>query len=137
MYLFSVTFGVLASGCPKRLLESNPNDIQNSQDMISDSQTSAVRCCSLDGGSCESKIPDCSTLSFSKAQQKCSEFRMRLCTKEELSNNICCGTGCSFDLKLVWYTKGNMFCSSFKILMQKAFLNLKSVKNHFSIRNNF
>ena len=115
MYLFSVTFGVLASGCPKRLLESNPNDIQNSQDMISDSQTSAVRCCSLDGGSCESKIPDCSTLSFSKAQQKCSEFRMRLCTKEELSNNICCGTGCSFDLELVWYTKGNMFCSSIKI----------------------
>ena len=95
--------------------------------MISTTQTGAVRCCSFDGESCKSKIPDCSTLSFSKAQQKCSEFRMRLCTEEELSNNICCGTGCSFDLKLVWYTKGNLFFSSIKILMQKAFLTLKSV----------
>ena len=103
--------------------------------MISTTQTGAVRCCSFDGESCKSKIPDCSTLSFSKAQQKCSEFRMRLCTEEELSNNICCRTGCSFDSKLVWYTKGNMFCSSIKILMQKAFLNLKSVKNHFNIKN--
>ena len=129
--LFSVTQGGLASGCNAD--NANANAIQHNQDMISTTQTGAVRCCSFDGESCKSKIPDCSTLSFSKAQQKCSEFRMRLCTEEELSNNICCGTGCSFDLKLVWYTKGNMFCSSIKILMQKPFLNLKSVKNHFSI----
>ena len=109
--LFSVTQGGLASGCNA----DNANAIQHNQDMISTTQTGAVRCCSFDGESCKSKIPDCSTLSFSKAQQKCSEFRMRLCTKEELSNNICCGTGCLFDLKLVWYTKGNMFCSSIKI----------------------
>ena len=121
--LFSVTQGGLAAGCNA----DYANAIQHDQDMISTTQTGAVRCCSFDGESCKSKIPDCSTLSFSKAQQKCSEFRMRLCTKEELSNNICCGTGCSFDLKLVWYTKGNLFCSSIKILMQKAFLNLESV----------
>ena len=36
---------------------------------------------------------------------------MRLCTEEELAGNICCGTGCSFDLELVWYTKGKLFCS--------------------------
>ena len=115
MYLFSVTFGVLASGCPKRLLESNPNDIQNSQDMISDSQTSAVRCCSLDGGSCESKIPDCSTLTFSNAEEKCSKLGMRLCKEEELASNICCYTGCNFDKELVWYTKGNMILLNKKI----------------------
>ena len=117
--LFSVTQGGLAAGCfsLSPLHWHNANAIQHNQDMISTTQTGAVRCCSFDGESCKSKIPDCSTLSFSKAQQKCSEFRMRLCTKEELSNNICCGTGCSFDLKLVWYTKGNLFCSSIKILM--------------------
>ena len=105
-YLFSVTNTVgLASGCP------NTNN-QNSQDMISTTQTGAVRCCSFDGGSCESKIPECSILTFSNAKQKCSEFGMRLCTEEELASNICCGTGCGFDLKLVWYTKGNLFRST-------------------------
>ena len=104
-YLFSVTNGGLASGCP------NVNN-QNSQDMISTTQTGAVRCCSFDGGSCESDIPECSTLTFSNAKQECCEFGMRLCTEEELASNICCGTGCSFDTELVWYTKGNMFRST-------------------------
>ena len=104
-YLFSVTIGGLASGCP-----SNPNGIQNFQDMTSTTQTGAVRCCSLDGGSCDSKTPGCSTLTFSEAQQKCSEFGMRLCTEEELASNICCKSGCNFDLKLAWYTKGKLFC---------------------------
>ena len=101
-YLFSVTNGGLASGCP------SVNN-QNSQDMISPTQTGAVRCCSFDGGSCESK---CSILTFSNAKQKCSEFGMRLCTEEELASKICCGTGCTFDNKLVWYTQGNLFCST-------------------------
>ena len=42
---------------------------------------------------------------------------MRLCSEKELSSNICCNTGCYFDRELVWYTKGNMFCSSIKILI--------------------
>ena len=77
--------------------------------MISPTQTGAVRCCSFDGGSCESK---CSILTFSNAKQKCSEFGMRLCTEEELASNICCGTGCDFDFGVVWYTKGNLFRST-------------------------
>lgn len=44
----TITNGGLASGCPERLLESNPNDIQNSHDMISTAQTGAVRCCNFD-----------------------------------------------------------------------------------------
>ena len=84
--------------------------------MISTTQTGAVRCCSIDGASCKSEIPDCSTLTFSKAQQKCFEFGMRLCTEKELASEICCGTGCEFDYKMVWYTKGNMFCSFIRIL---------------------
>ena len=101
----------LASGCP-----SDDNAIQNTQDIISTTtQTAFVRCCSKIGGSC--KIPDCSRLTFSNAEQKCSESGMRLCTKEELASNICCKTGCGYDRKLVWYTKGNMFCSNIKNIL--------------------
>ena len=82
--------------------------------MISTNQTGAVRCCSFDGGSCKSETPDCSKLTASKAYHKCAKFRMRLCSKQELSSNICCGTGCLFDEELVWYTNGNMFCSNIK-----------------------
>ena len=102
-----VTQGGLASGCP-----SKDNSIENTQDVISTDQTGAVRCCSFDGGSCESDIPECFTLTFSNAKQECSEFGMRLCTEEELASNICCGTGCNFDFELVWYTKGNLFGST-------------------------
>ena len=120
-YLFSVTntggytsgyTGGLASGCPN-------NNNQNSQDMISTTQTGAVRCCSFDGGSCESDIPGCSTLTFFNAKQECSEFGMRLCTEKELDSHICCGTGCAFDSEMVWFTKGNMFCSFLRILLQQ------------------
>ena len=106
-YLFSVTDGGLASGCP-----SNPNAPQNTQDMISTAQTGSVRCCTFDGGSCTSKTPYCSTLTFSYAKQECSEFGMHLCTKQELASNICCSTGCGFDTKLVWYTEGNILESN-------------------------
>ena len=110
-YLFSVTHGGLASGCPQ-----NSNGWQNYQeDMSSTTQTGAVRCCSYDGGSCESETIGCFTLTFSEAQQKCSEFGMRLCTEEELFTNICCSSGCSFDYELVWFRKGKLFCSTEKI----------------------
>ena len=95
----------LASGCPSQ-------NTQNTQDMISTTQTGAVRCCSFDGASCASETPNCSTQTFSNAKQECSEFGMRLCTEEELASNICCGTGCDFDFGLVWYTKGNLFRST-------------------------
>ena len=113
-YLFSVKFGGLASSCH--------SNIQNSQDMISTTQTSAVRCCSLDGGSCKSKIPDCSTVTFSNARDECSRFGMRLCTEEELASNICCGTGCGFDIELVWYAKGNMILLSYQLLSILSFM---------------
>ena len=81
--------------------------------MIFTNQTGAVRCCSYDGGSCESRIPNCNPLkTFSNAKQECSEFGMRLCSEEELASNICCGTGCGFDAKLVWYIEGNLFRST-------------------------
>ena len=108
--LFSVTQGGLAAGCNA----DYANAIQHDQDMISTTQTGAVRCCSFDGESCKSKIPDCLTLTFSNAKEKCSQFGMRLCTEEELASNICCTTGCEFDFELVWYTKGNMILLNYQ-----------------------
>ena len=113
---FSVTQGGLTPGCPSK--DNFFLSIENTQDMIPTNQTGAVRCCSFDGGSCKSETPDCSKLTASKAYHKCAEFEMRLCSEQELSSNICCGTGCLFDEELVWYTKGSMFCSNIKILMQ-------------------
>ena len=71
-----------------------------------------VRCCSNDDcGTCKSVCPP-AKVSRSDAEQKCSELEMRLCTKKELASEICCGTGCSLDTKLVWYgTEGNVFHS--------------------------
>jgi hypothetical protein len=101
---FTVTHGGLASGCPQ-----NSNGWQNYQeDMSSTTQTGDVRCCSYDGGSCESETIGCFTLTFSEAQQKCSEFGMRLCTEEELFTNICCSSGCSFDYEGVWFRKAQV-----------------------------
>ena len=107
---FSAAFGGLASGCPRF------SGWHDSTDIFSTTQTGAVRCCSLDGGSCKSKIPDCSTLTFSNARRECSRFGMRLCTEEELASNICCGTGCEFDIELVWYAKGNVILLSYHLL---------------------
>ena len=97
--------GGLAKGC-------NPTD---TQDLTSTTQTGAVRCCSYDGGSYESELGlnlECLTVTFSEAQQACSEFGMRLCTEEELWSNICCTTGCGFDADMTWYRKGKLFCST-------------------------
>ena len=82
MYLLSgsqgtPTQGGLWSHCPV-------SSFKKTEDMISTTQTGAVRCCSIDGASCKSEIPDCLTLTFSKAQQKCSEIGMRLCTEKEM-----------------------------------------------------
>ena len=81
------------------------------EDMTSTSPI-AVRCCSNDDcGTCES-VCSGRDATFSEAKQKCSQLGMRLCTKKELASEICCGTGCGFDNKYVWYApEGNVFRS--------------------------
>ncbi|KNC80008.1 hypothetical protein SARC_07623 [Sphaeroforma arctica JP610] len=66
----------------------------------------AVRCCSLDGLSCKSKIgannrcPE--GVRKADALATCTDAGLRLCTVEELHiNNICCSSGCNFDSKFV------------------------------------
>ena len=62
-----------------------------------------VRCCSDFGTSCKTpgSCPRDIT-SYFDAMLKCSEIGMRLCTKEELHNRICCKGGGGCDDYEIW-----------------------------------
>jgi len=64
----------------------------------------AVRCCSFDGGHCETatRLGCESAVSWYEAQEACSEKGMRLCTLAEMDDDKCCVTGCMFDVDKVW-----------------------------------
>ena len=65
------------------------------------SQIAAVRCCSIAGDNCIT--PDgCFEVTFDEAQEKCAAIGRRLCTPDELKDNLCCYTGCGFDAELTW-----------------------------------
>ena len=61
-----------------------------------------VRCCSMDGTTCDtfSKCPGKST--YCDAVRECEEKKMRVCTKDELLSEICCDTGGQCDNHPVW-----------------------------------
>ena len=62
-----------------------------------------VRCCSMDGASCKTigKCPGGSA-THDHAVDKCEGMGMRLCTKDELLDGICCGKGGRCDNHPVW-----------------------------------
>ena len=64
-----------------------------------------VRCCSNDGMTCSTPL-HCgkhdNLMTYDDAELKCKESGARLCKKEELLNNVCCGTGGMGDSKPVW-----------------------------------
>ena len=97
-------------GCP-----SSIDVVGSSKDK---SYLAGVRCCSIDGTTCETTI-NCNTdkMSFSDAVLKCNENGRRICTKDELASRICCGTGGSCDFHENWTSpyspwteEPNMFC---------------------------
>jgi len=74
-----------------------------------------VRCCSMDGETIihADKKRYCTTLgrcdgrgknvvTFKEASEQCDAKNLRLCTKEELMSDECCGTGGNCDSHLVW-----------------------------------
>ena len=67
------------------------------------SYQAGVRCCSNDGESCQTPF-DCpnNKLSFDDAAYKCQEMGLRLCTKDELQREVCCGMGGGCDNYLMW-----------------------------------
>ena len=64
-----------------------------------------VRCCSDDGATCAT-FSNCQSsgdlVSYAEAVSKCTTNGMRICTKDELLNDICCGTGGQCDSYGVW-----------------------------------
>ena len=76
-----------------------------------------VRCCTNDGNTCNTPM-ECNIqgnwMSYDEAALKCAESGKRLCRKEELLNNVCCGTGGGGDNHLVWalYSNGMIIRST-------------------------
>ena len=86
----------LEDGCPTNGVSPKPPDV------ITPSQTAAVRCCSDDVNDCIT-LAECLETTYDEAQKKCAIIGRRLCTAPELAESKCCGTGCGFDDKLNWY----------------------------------
>ena len=82
---------------------STPDDIEGFYQ--SEDSTAFVRCCSDDGTSC-STVSNCNDSSnlvtYADAEDECAANGMRICTKDELLTDICCGTGGGCDSKVVW-----------------------------------
>jgi len=67
--------------------------------------TASVRCCSMDGTTCDSDHLEggCqSGKSYDEAAAICAANGERLCTEVEINDRLCCGTGCNFDGHQVW-----------------------------------
>ena len=95
----------------------------------SESSSAFVRCCSTDGTSC-STISDCTDsgdlVTYAEAADKCAAEGLpgsyRLCNKNELLEDICCGTGGQCDDYGVWTSTRNVISL---IIMQAYKLRLK------------
>jgi len=68
-------------------------------------QVAPVRCCSDSTDSCHSTDVGCLQQTYSDAKHTCAKHGMRLCSWQEMKTNLCCGTGCNFDLDLAWVVK--------------------------------
>ena len=71
----------------------------------SETSEAFVRCCSSDGSSCDT-VNDCTNsnnlMNYANAEEECSAIGMRLCTKDELLTEVCCGSGGQCDSEAVW-----------------------------------
>jgi len=89
-------------GCTK---ERDRTPIDFPQQELTLNAKAAVRCCRHSKGriECSSAGIGCpKQKTFAEAKQICESHQMRLCLKDELESNVCCGTGCMFDSFLIW-----------------------------------
>lgn len=89
-------------GCARVQPENRNKDKQ-----LSKWDTAAVRCCSYHAQKCESTLVGCKRQTYQAAKQTCAAHGMRLCSWHEMKTNLCCGTGCNFDLELAWVLGGS------------------------------
>ena len=70
------------------------------------SYEAGVRCCSCDGKSCQTHLRcPADNMSYDDARAECHKKGLRLCTKEELLNGVCCDTGGSCNDHLTWTSR--------------------------------
>merc|ERR1711899_673787 len=95
-----VTDGLCGQCGPHHCTSGSPESAGSFQQT---SHLAGVRCCSQDGNSCVTpgNCPD-DNMSFDDATRKCAELGKRLCTKDELNGEVCCGTGGMCNLYEVW-----------------------------------
>ena len=73
----------------------------------------AVRCCNKIGDDCVTPTPCLLHTTYEEAKEICHQHGLRLCTRAEMLNNICCQGGCGIDGKRTWVAddKGRWFNS--------------------------
>ena len=99
----------MAYGCPNNVYHK-PGAPEN----VSPSQKAAVRCCSNNDEICITPLP-CFNLTYGEAKEKCAAIGRRLCMKEELAKEKCCGsnnTVCNFDTALTWHSSEDVYTCS-------------------------
>jgi len=80
-------------------------EVERSVVMANSGETASVRCCSMDGTTCETDQLDggChSGKTFLEALHICAANGHRLCTEAEVNDDVCCSSGCNFDGHHVW-----------------------------------
>jgi hypothetical protein len=88
----------ILDGCPKV-------GERNLDKEVDEYQVAPVRCCSDSKASCHSQEIGCMKQTYSDAKRTCSKHGMRLCNYQEMKTNLCCGTGCNFDLESAWISR--------------------------------
>jgi len=107
--------------------------LNSPRDLEPDCNLADVRCCTMDGTSCNSgSFPQTytfldglvsdgtaceagacdgvantwchSAVSFGQAQEICAATGERLCSRAEIEDDVCCGTGCSHNSHLIWFS---------------------------------
>ena len=71
-----------------------------------DSYNAFIRCCSVDGTECTTVTANCKeptyATTYDDAVSQCESQGLRLCTKNELLTDVCCGTGGGCDSYAIW-----------------------------------
>lgn len=101
---------IAADGCKIRNYGSNSKTAGGKDYYYNTFENHAVRCCSYDGGNCETvtRFGCESSATWWEANEACHEKGKRLCTVSEMEDYKCCVTGCMFDVDKVWTSSFNI-----------------------------
>ena len=92
---------LMVDGCP---VDGCPNDSERALVSADSGATASVRCCTIEAEPVsDSDHVGCeSDKTYAEATAICAVIGQRLCTKVDIEQRLCCGTGCNFDGHQVW-----------------------------------